>query len=75
MPHKRTSTLDDDSQQLLAKHMCHSSEVQQRYYQATHTTERAIRAHSIIAATIQGNEFEIGNSAGTIVLCFFCRQG
>ena len=56
----RSSSLDDESQQLLAKHMCHSSEVHRRYNQA-HTTKRAICAHSIVAVTTEGNKLEIVN--------------
>ena len=46
--------LSPEKQNTLAKHMCHSGEVHERYYQATHSTERAAQAATIIPSIIEG---------------------
>ena len=44
-----------EKQALLAKHMCHSQDVHDRYYQATHSVQRAAQASTIICGIIQGS--------------------
>lgn len=56
-----SANLDESTQTFLANHICHSTDVQSRYYQTTHSTQQAGRASIIIHNFIKGKNFTYWN--------------
>ena len=54
-----TSSMDDQSQALLAKHMSHSKEVHAQYYQASHTSQEVAWASKLITTLFEGTVINI----------------